>query len=71
MGIYDNFPYTNVHELNLQWILKVCKQSIEVLDELPENMKKTILELIDSGEIVLALGENYDAVNEALTLFIE
>lgn len=71
MGLYDAYPYTNVHELNLRWVLKICKNSIEILDKLPDEMKETILELIDSGEIVLALGENYDAVNEALTLYIE
>lgn len=25
MGLFDNFPYTNFHELNLDWILKVLK----------------------------------------------
>lgn len=26
MGAFDHFPYTNVHELNLSWILKEIKQ---------------------------------------------
>lgn len=26
MGVFDNFPYTNVHELNLDWIIKQVKE---------------------------------------------
>lgn len=26
MGLYDSFPYTNFHELNLRWVLETCKQ---------------------------------------------
>lgn len=26
MGLFDNFPYTNFHELNLNWILKILKE---------------------------------------------
>ena len=26
MGLFDNFPYTNFHELNLDWILKILKE---------------------------------------------
>ena len=25
MGLFDHFPYTNVHELNLDWILSMMK----------------------------------------------
>lgn len=33
MGLFDNFPYTNFHELNLDWILKVLKNIETTLDE--------------------------------------
>lgn len=26
MGLFDNFPYTNFHELNLDWLLKMIKE---------------------------------------------
>ena len=32
MAIYDNFPYTNIHDLNLEWILKTVKECKELLD---------------------------------------
>ena len=33
MGLFDNFPYTNFHELNLDWILKVLKNIENTIDE--------------------------------------
>ena len=33
MGLFDNFPYTNFHELNLDWILKVLKDIENTIDE--------------------------------------
>ena len=33
MGLFDNFPYTNFHELNLDWILRVLKNIESTLDE--------------------------------------
>lgn len=34
--IQDKFPWTNIHELNLDWILKHFKEFIMALDELTE-----------------------------------
>ena len=37
MGLFqDMFPWTNVHELNLDWILKHFKEFVLTLDELEE-----------------------------------
>lgn len=36
MGLFDHFPYTNVHELNLSWILKL----MEALDENVEQLNE-------------------------------
>lgn len=33
MGIFENFPYTNFHELNLQWILRALKELEHTIDE--------------------------------------
>lgn len=32
MGLFENFPYTNFHELNLDWIVKTVKDVSEKLD---------------------------------------
>lgn len=39
MGLFEQFPYTNFHELNLDWILKKIKE----LDEKVDNIEDRIL----------------------------
>ena len=53
MGLFDHFPYTNVHELNLDWILSMMKaleaewkqftagNSLTFADPLQHDMSKT------------------------------
>lgn len=33
MGVFENLPYANFHELNLDWIIKALKESIETLQD--------------------------------------
>ena len=33
MGMFDHFPYTNFHELNLDWILQVLKEIEKTMDQ--------------------------------------
>lgn len=33
MGVFDHFPYTNFHELNLDWILKLIRVMDQKIDE--------------------------------------
>lgn len=45
MGVFNNFPYTNIHELNLDWILEKLK---EVLDD-----NKSMSEQIDAMQYTI------------------
>lgn len=36
MGAFDHFPYTNIHELNLDWVLKTCKEVKAKVDSMEE-----------------------------------
>lgn len=36
MGLFDHFPYTNFHELNLTWILEHFCEFIKAIDELQD-----------------------------------
>lgn len=33
MGLFDNFPYTNFHELNLSWIIQALKEIQTTIDQ--------------------------------------
>lgn len=37
MALFDNFPYTNFHNLNLDWIIKVLKNAVSELEEIQTN----------------------------------
>lgn len=39
MAIFDNFPWTNVHQLNTDWLVKTVKQVKNKTDELDTNIE--------------------------------
>lgn len=67
----ENFPYTNFHDLNLDWIIKTIKQyvddiakntqSIEELNEQVQELKDWVDNFDDSTvrELVMKYLENY------------
>ena len=38
MGLFENFPYTNFHELNLDWIIKTMKALDEKVDSIEDRI---------------------------------
>lgn len=51
MGIFDNFPYTNFHELNLDWMLNQLRGIDHKLDEALDLIKNKIADLVDDPAI--------------------
>ena len=47
MGIFNFWPYTNLHELNLDWLLRLCKQLDVSLDEFKELTNKELKNIDD------------------------
>lgn len=51
MAMFENFPYTNFHELNLDWIIKIAKDFLDQysnIQELIENGETSITELTET-----------------------
>lgn len=44
MAVFENFPYTNVHELNLDWVIKQVKIYIEKYITLEEFVNSSLEE---------------------------
>ena len=71
MGLFEHFPYTNFHELNLAWLLRDLKAAgakIEDLEkfikdmDIPEDVEKILTEWLENGTIEELIGdalENY------------
>lgn len=52
MGLFEQFPYTNFHELNLDWLLRIVKR-LEKLSgkDLEDAIIQTLMQLIESGRM--------------------
>lgn len=55
MGLFENFPYTNLHDLNLDWILQEVKKLQEAGGYSPENPPPYPVTSVNgqTGEVVL------------------
>lgn len=46
MAVFENYPYTNLHNLNLDFIIKEVQRSSAKVDELGEYIDANISELV-------------------------
>lgn len=64
MGVFDNFPYTNVHDLNTDWLVKTVKEVKDKTDEIDQAVEdsKTYSENAQNrAEHVDTLYENFNS----------
>lgn len=67
MALFENFPYTNIHELNLDWIVKIAKDFLEQythIQQLISDGETSLTNLTESG--LASLQEKADALEAAL-----
>lgn len=54
MGLFDNFPYTNFHELNLEWVIRILKaldKSVDVLTADVKTLTDEVRNFIENADI--------------------
>lgn len=61
MGMFDKYPYTDFHELNLDWLIKTVRDMEYKMDD---GFKKYIREAIDS----LFIDVMYNETTETLII---
>ena len=62
MAIFDQFPYTNLHELNLDWFLKTFKQFMNKVNQLNINataQSGSVANVTVSGDVEEGLSFNF------------
>lgn len=65
MPVFENFPYTNFHDLNLDWILNKVKE----LDEKVNGDFDAVIEsYIEDHLSQFLLMASYDPATETITL---
>ena len=60
MGFFNNFPYTNFHELNSDWILQFVKELSEKYPKDFEAIAKKVSELSKNVDKLSGKVENFD-----------
>ena len=67
MAVFENFPYTNYHDLNLDWIISKVKDYVESVDILKINfdeLKDYVDSFIDSLDIQAAVDTKLEQMKE-------
>ena len=70
MGFINQFPYSDFHEMNLDWLIKITKQNQTQIDYLSEEFKKieVLTEEQINNMINAAIASNnievYEAINK-------
>ena len=72
MGLFDHFPYTNVHELNLDWVLQTiteCKAAVDDMEEWKAQHQTEYQELKNFMDNIEA-GNFPDSMYEAMRTWL-
>ena len=64
--MFNNFPYTNFHELNLDWIIKVVKEFLDKYTNMAEEIEKRVPKPLENpdgnyGDFLVSLGNGKTA----------
>lgn len=50
MGLFEQFPYTNFHELNLDWLLKNQKTVLQELQNIDTHIAQIVNDYLQNVE---------------------
>ena len=70
MALFDNMPYTNLHEINLDWIIEQIKTytakvdgmqaSIDQIDQMIDDLKQFVIEQIEDLDVAQLVSDKLD-----------
>lgn len=64
MGLFENFPYSNFHELNLDWIIKALKDLDNKVDTIEERITEAAKIYVDARIAEFVTGPMQDMQNQ-------
>ena len=67
MGLFENFPYTNFHELNLDWVIKTMKALDEKVDSIEDRIYNKSKAYTD--EQIAILNNEFNSLEDEFIVF--
>lgn len=62
----NNYPQTSMQDMNLDWIIKIAKESKDILEKSEKELREWFNAWIDLNYSNLMLGALYDEKNESI-----
>ena len=64
--MFNNYPQTSMQDMNLDWIIKIAKESKDILERSEKELRNWFNAWIDLNYSNLMLGALYDEKNESI-----
>lgn len=64
--MFNNYPQTSMQDMNLDWIIKIAKESKDILERSEKELREWFNSWIDLNYSNLMLGALYDEKNESI-----
>lgn len=64
--MFNNYPQTSMQDMNLDWIIKIAKESKDILERSEEELREWFNAWIGLNYSNLMLGVLYDEKNESI-----
>lgn len=62
----NNYPQTSMQDMNLDWIIKIAKESKDILERSEKDLREWFNAWTDLNYSNLMLGALYDEKNESI-----
>lgn len=64
--MFNNYPQTSMQDMNLDWIIKIAKESKDILEKSENELREWFNAWIALNYSNLMLGALYDEKNESI-----
>lgn len=64
--MFNNYPQTSMQDMNLDWIIKIAKESKDILERSEKELREWFNAWIDLNYSNLMLGALYNEKNESI-----
>lgn len=64
--MFNNYPQTSMQDMNLDWIIKIARESKDILERSEKELREWFNAWINLNYSNLMLGALYDEKNESI-----